>query len=297
MYGSTEGATQLRFQVNTGSLAVGASAYLDIAQNLSIVNRRRYRQGRLYVTKLSLVYPTAGAAGSTRLLKINSLPNVWPIRQSWKFGFDEYLDATKEEREAIKVARWFDFKHFFDKNHRDAGAAANLVAPVYDYSEALDATQEWDYTEIGNRTDGINDMSYGMLGSSSPDFLGLVDEYDVSQKADVAFPDPPGASTEIPYSDIHTQFSDLDADNLQDDNDRPPYNPEGIQFQLPEHYVALQNLNASGGTAYPIGLSTPFFIAPSGLVRLTNVGSDQVSFTLAVDCVSGSYQGVHAGRY
>ena len=302
MFGSSASATQTSFivQVPEGQWNSGDTKFVDLGQCLSLINRRSYRQGGLYPVSVSVEYPTPAAAGIVTKFQIQAAPNVYPVRKMWELGKEAFLEATKEERAMIKSAKWNDFKHYFDYEHASS-AVANLLPNCvrFDGTTSLQTTG-WEYTEVADRTTA-NDFVYGFFGNDSAQYLSMAVQYELSMEASQASPDPIAAQSNLPYEDILAQLDPDDAQNLQAINETPPYDPQALQFHMQNYHIGLQNLNATAGPATNLPTSTPIFIAPSGLLKVTNVGNttpgETTPFTLRFNLLAGGYRGIERGGY
>ena len=98
--------------------------YIDIAQCLSIVNRRQYRQGQNYAANNMTFYSADGGDATLEIL-----PHSWVTDNAISKA---YAAWTEQRREALKElpsasARWGDFKVFMDNLHVNSGVALNLT--------------------------------------------------------------------------------------------------------------------------------------------------------------------------
>ena len=122
-------------------------------------------------------------------------------------------------------------------------------------------------------------------------------QYELSMQASQASPDPIVAQAGIPYADILSQVDPEDASVLQEINETPPYNPQALQIN--EQTFKIGFMNASGsGSAFFLQSSTPFFYAPSGLIKITNTTGATISGgTIRVNCMHGKDRGFDLGGY
>jgi len=307
MYGSASGATQTSFTVPIPSTEDGASRYLDVTQCLSMINRKRFRQGRLVPVQISLdagqygvgapAQVTTLSAGTRMSWEIQAAPNVYSIRKSWKLAKKNFLEATEEEREMVNVARWNDFKHFYDEGHVTATVNANLKPVMFqtDGTTVL-MTSGVEYTQIANReVVGNPDMVFGFFGTSSPTYFSMTEEYQYGMQAAVTAPDPSTSLGDVPYSEIAAQIVDDDITNLQMINELPPYDSTLLQFHPQQYTVGYSNGQVAPSLALYQQTSTPYFLAPSGLIKITNVSGATHVATLRVDCLHGTDRGIETG--
>ena len=90
--------------------------YLDIARSLSRVNRKLFRQGRLYAIG-GITFHWKGAAATDNLVvSVATAPNTWVVRNAWTKGFALWRQMQKlvlDDNPSVK-GRWHDFKLLMD---------------------------------------------------------------------------------------------------------------------------------------------------------------------------------------
>jgi len=312
MYGSASTATQTSFALPIPSTDSGASQYVDLNQCASLLNRKLIKQQALVPVQVSLDTGGVGfdgedyhtsLSGATKMIwKIEALPNTYVTRKSWLLAKNAFLQATKEERAMIKTARWNDFKVHYDYPHAVAGFAANLLPDMArtDGTTQLQTTG-WEATLIADRETG-NEFTYGFFGDTSTYYLGMYEQYEFSMEASQASPDPILSYDEVPYSDILSQVDPEDATLLQEINETPPYDPNALQINPQIYHIGWQNasLAGSGSPLSPVSYlesTTPFFIAPSGLLKITNVSQSEHVATLRINLMAGRDRGLELGGY
>ncbi len=312
MYGSASTATQTSFALPIPSTDAGSSQYVDLNECASLLNRKLIKQQALVPVQVSLDTGGVGLdgqdyhtslTGATKMIwKIEALPNTYVTRKSFLLAKNAFLHATEEERAMIKTARWNDFKVHYDYAHAQAGFAANLLPDMArtDGTTQLQTTG-WDASHIADRETG-NEFVYGFFGASSTYYLGMYQQYELSMQASQASPDPIIAQTDIPYADILAQVDPEDAFVLQGYNETPPYDPQGLQINPQTYHIGWQNasLAGSGSPLSPVSYlesSTPFFIAPSGLLKITNVSQTDHVATLRINLMAGNDRGLELGGY
>jgi hypothetical protein len=316
MYGSASTATQTSFVLPIPSTDNGVSQYVDLNQCASLLNRKLIKQQALVPVQVSLEcggvgpdgvdYHTSLSASTKMVWKIEALPNTYVTRKSFLLAKAAFLEATKEEREMIKVARWNDFKVHYDYAHAVAGFGANLLPQmVRTDGTTLLQTTGWEASQIADR-ETANEFVYGFFGAASATYLGMYEQYQLSMEATVPSPDPVGASGDMPYADILAQVDPEDAAVLQGINETPPYSPNALQINPQTYHIGWQNASGSAGiggvgapTASYVESSTPFFIAPSGLLKITNVSGDGISHvgSIRINLMAGKDRGLELGGY
>ena len=95
----------------------GDSAYIDVAQHLSLLNRKLIRQGQIFrITNLRVF-----SQQTTEQLrfKVSVIPRTWMTRNSWvkaKALFDEMNAVAAQNVGGPSVfPKWHDFKVYMDR--------------------------------------------------------------------------------------------------------------------------------------------------------------------------------------
>ena len=140
----------LRYEL-TNSEAPGTetSHYIDLARDVSAINRRLYRQGRMYhvkrVTIVSSNTPNS-MAGSENRITFGTIPESWVAQQAWHRGFKTW---TKMQKDAQSLAAgdvratWNDFKVHLSYE----ASQATLLSPLDNGGNAVDQG-EWIYSRM-----------------------------------------------------------------------------------------------------------------------------------------------------
>lgn len=288
------GATQRRiFYSTSGSGALvpsGASAgatvltdvsYVDVTKDLSLCNHRLYRQGRVPMVRVGFTGPF-GSSVTNAAVAIQSLPNVWQVRKAHQLALKEYLRATKEERRRTGQARWHDFKVWYDDGMRTGN---HTLVPL----GITEGSAEWNYSEIAEENG--NERRFKFIGSTDSNAYGMIAEYDSAADTDDDSPDNPGSTT--PYAQLSPDVQSENTDNLLDEGDAPPYNPDALQTQTPLRIIAQ-------GFGKSDQLVSDWFPAPCGLLKFEaaiTTSENLVDDTLGglfVEVMAGDYKGIHA---
>lgn len=256
------------------------SKLLEVDKALSRLNKRMYRQGRYYQTKIDLD-PT-----STETFSVFALVDSWPVQKAFQMAYKQYLNNTSEERKRLgdnMVGRWEDFRvspgiagpHDFLVPTLYAGgaAAAKIIGGEFNFANVVD--------ETGTR--------YGFSwGPGTPGATyGLLDEYN---KAAITQDSPNTPSATGPYDNLQPGDSSLTYFDLQNDGNAPPYVPNTVHQVTP--WVKIAQLGASATGVQK--LSTGFFNAPCGLVWIQATSNDASVTDLSFTVKLGDYKGVHA---
>ena len=297
----------LAFQIPAGI------SYVDLAAELSKVNRRLYRQGYVYaVESFQVILPVGMKATDVASCVVSTIPNTWVSQNAWKKGFRTWMDQTNEFGDGAGRSlkgKWSDFKIYMDDTHSSGttNACVDLAGDAY-------VTGEWTYSNFVYDDAGTTrSPAIHMIGTSTDDTeIGLIQAYGESRNYPSGGPSNPAEMATGFYSQFHTDesddmFEDLGND-LRDQNDLPPYD----QDQYPGGHdnadhaipVVYGSVNATQGSAM-----LPGCIAPCGLLRfdtaelaLDNAGSADGVYALGapstlaviVTLAAGPYRGVLA---
>lgn len=215
--------------------------YFDLAQAMSIINRRFYRQGiNVAVSDFKLV-STAGATGR---VSISRVPHTWVAANAWKKAFEAW---NKQQKQALAEsgapgarAKFSDFKVYLDSDHVSAG---NQLPINIDNTPVTPG--EWEYSQIvipNSGAPGNNDERYlHFVGQNfnGTDSRGIIEGYADSRSYPQS-PDPvdPGLDSNSNWLAKMFDVGDNQGeviDNATDKNDELPYpqvNYPGGQNQL-----------------------------------------------------------------
>jgi len=284
------------------------SSYIDLAEGLSQVNRRAYRQGMEYaVGKVTFVFEGNPQQILNVQLSCFTAGDTWTVHNAWKKAYAHWIAQQRRARRLIGQSAkptWEDFKVYLDDAHR-AGTSLGVLAG----DGGAVGTGEWDYSkllyEVDNNT--VYEPYLHLIGGdvSSTD-VSLILAYQES-RATVQSPDPDlpaDYSHGTIYSDMATDqdlVADEVAQNMEDENDEPPYDQDdypGNDTNSDAPWV--QDFGIASSTL-PSGV-VPGFVAQCGLIRLQLLGHDVAdgaagtapSTTVQVHLVPGGYKGVAA---
>ena len=301
--------TQLAYLVPNGD------SYIDLAKDLSKVNRRLYRQGMTYVVQDIQVGVGVGmTATDVQQFTFGTAGNSWVVHNAWSKGFDAWRKQTRETSRAtgIPAGKWNDYKVYLDDSMEDG-----TILEPYAGDGAVYIAGEWEHSKLVFDDDGTErEFKMHLIGSSNladtnnESGIGLIQEYQNS-RARVGSgnePDVPSAASDTIYAKLFAtdEMSDMLVDNVEGDNDSPPYDqaayPGGdtnADAAVPQR---VGSVNATMSTSI-----LPGFIAPCGLIKVATAEIqldssspavyEQVSASTAlviVTVASGPYRGVLA---
>ena len=296
--------------------------YIDIAQCLSLVNRRFYRQGMQYAVS-DLEMNSDGVV--TNL--VYRMPETWIVASAWEKCMRHWLEQQNtfalESGIESTTAAYRDFKVYLDEDHTvlPGGMLGNAVPQGTRDLAALPANTyyEWDNSQITIPNDGgagvTTERTFHMIGADvGSTSAGMIEAYAESRSR--PFAEDPNV-VDVPSGGILGQMEDVGDDapelafNLQKHNNRPPYvigdhtatefYPGGSEWAVvpiphTETIMTIRNTAPTGGifhTTY-----SPGFLANCGLLRLQITYPDGDNLPTAVffkvGLMGGSYKGVAA---
>ena len=250
-------------------------SYADIAKDLSQMNRRLYRQGMTYVVQDLQIGQTVGmtATDITRVT-VSTIPNSWIAHNAWTKAFRAWRGQVRELTDHLGSGvegKWADFKIYLDDSMEDG-----TILDPYAGDAAVFLAGEWDHSKLVFDDDGTErEFKMHMVGSTNladtneESAIGLIHEYQIS-RAMVNAEDPDtftSLSDGIYAKMIGTdEMSDMLVDNLEDDNNNPPYDqdeyPGGHSNADVAHPARILSCNATQST-----VQAPGFIVPCGLLK------------------------------
>ena len=289
------------------------SHFIDLAAAMSAVNKRFYRQGLYYYIKSISVVETSG---DTKV-QFGTAPDCWHIPQAWRLGkrnWDKMNELAAGGTTGLDriTGSYHDFKIYLNANHRtDPDVTVPDNGP-----ESLDGTpdydnEEWVYSKINSLFPANDDEDNNadrdtfdimLLGTSHVAGAGGADEF-----AAVSLCKSYLTQKAIIRSDVPYQFDDIGddpllrifdttdnlrdtVDDLQDDNDRPPYNNDATYSDT------IMRAQCSVGPTSSKQATMPGFCVPFGLLEvLTTCGNDN-TVKVMIEMAPGPYHGVYAER-
>ena len=307
--------------------------YIDLMQSHSLVNRLFARQGmNVLVENLEIGVQPGGAFEAT----VFRLPQHWACVNAWTKTmalWKKQQDDTAEEAGLEStIARYRDFKIYFDAGHKDAGFGANLLPAGFVTTDAAGTNEsyEWFDSEIVIPNDAVvgntTERELFMLGDDDGNGIGMIKAYAESrQRPQQTDPN----IVDVATAGIFGQMFDVGDDdnvvitNMQDANDVPPYlmGMDGTEEYYPGgSFQGIGPSNASGlvlaGQMVDIISvnashnyntdSTGSFAAPCGLIKIVinangvaiqnpaDLGDAPFSIWIKVKLAPGHYQGIAA---
>ena len=304
----------LKYTIASGTSQ--SAAYINIAKDLSAINRQLFRQARMYKVKSLTIVDN----DQEKFVQVGIAPDSWAMRNAVKRCFarwNEMNNQVLDDQPSLK-ARWNDFKPYLSKRHFDAekGTAGTTETPedingnnlqygewTYSMFESPDGTSSVDGYEVavlGNHAaNGPGDFTRVGLIQSYGDARGTVNRFEPNIQTGPASDDPL-----VNLLDAGTQFDEI-AENIIQEGNSPPYKivpsspvptPGGTYAgsggNMPEELM-IAEFNSSSTTE---GVQRIFgFNVPLGVIRIDHeVTSGSTNFTVIVEVAEGDYKGVHS---
>lgn len=318
----TPAVRYLRYNLtNSESPGTETSHYIDLARDLSAINRRLYRQGRDYHVKRVSIVSSNTIAGTTHAdlssfpgvstftqnagrITVATLPDTWVVRNAWRRGFETWNKMNNRvlkgpnDQASIKP-KYHDFKI------RGIGSYAPTPAYVVPLDNGSNPVVlgEWTYSEMvsPDGTTSSDGFLLHMLGShiggaGTRTSVSLVQSYANSRATvDVNEPNMANVDSDDPLMNLFDDGTVVDeiVDNLKNDNEDMPYDNvdyPGEGSNMPQPLVVHQTtLGADGRT------SVGGFNAICGLleVEITSPLPGDV-YSVLVELAPGNYRGIAA---
>ena len=281
-------------------------SYIDIAESLSRVNRRAYRQGMQYaIGRITFGYASNPEAVSQVALAVFTAGDTWVVHNAWTKAKAHWMSQQRQARKLIGQSAkptWEDFKVYLDDTHRAAGNVSVVAGDGGGVSSG-----EWDYSQlIWEADDNSIDRPYLHLigGDVSTTDWGLILGYQQSRAT--VQPEDPDLPTEYStnmYAKLATDenlVADEVANLMEETNDEPPYDQDdypGNDTNSDSPWV--QDVAVAAAQAPVGGISG--LVAECGLLKFNLTARDATgqvvtapSTLLMLHLVPGPYKGILA---
>ena len=309
----------LRYQLNgpvDPASTPEKSRFIDIAKDLSAVNRRLYRQGKVYQIANITITSRNTVDG---LVSFSTAPDTWVTRAAWRRGFQMHQHMQNlvldNPGQKSRKGRYNDFKVYLSNDHRLAD-----IERARDNGNNLAGSGEWVYSKF-QTPDGaaarssdefVSHLLGGHVGSAgSRDSVGLVLSYgEARATVNVDSPNVDSDGSDDPLLNLFDSGSQVDeiAANLESDGDQAPYKitQGGSLATLGDHYPGgpsnlpkpmvnrVAGIGQQGGSSAPT-VMLPGFTAIAGLLEVeiqSTIPND--TFDIVIELAPGSYKGVAA---
>ena len=287
--------------------------FIDIAQALSAINRKFYRQGVYYYVNSVEIYNN-----ETGVVDLHTLPDTWVTKNSHSRGFQLFqkMNAMSDGPvSSVGRPKYHDFKVFMDQRHAAQGASTPPSLHTINAGSSAITSDDWVYSQFvsadddGDTSQEADNFTVHIAGGhvgSSDDWtsVGLIRSYGESRRT-VQPTNAPGSASNIPDQSVSAdpmmnifdfsseeQMNDI-VDNLTTDNDAPPYD---FNVYVGETNTNLQHV-ARVGTEIGVGRvgRAAGFCAPFGLICVDPSGVE-TAFRVVLNLAVGTYHGVYAER-
>lgn len=301
----------LHYRLNhTGDSA--DSHYFDLFKDLSMTNRRLYRQGQMLHVKSVTIQDST----QTSNVKINVVPDTWVSRRAWKrakFIFDEMNEeALKSTGRNLQLPTYHDFKVQMNASMKtDPDFLSNTPG---DHNANVAQAGEWTYsqfeTDAGQYTTGFLGGDSDTDGNGGIDYVGLIQSYGETKSvpnAPMFLEDTDGEDDRLSrvLSGLDDEPEEI-IENLHTDNDRPPYcvfgsGADGDETTLGDAFPgASMNMPSStcvgmlavGGNSNPDVMRMGAFQAICGLVEVETTSASNNTIDIIFEVAVGNYKGV-----
>lgn len=296
--GTTSGSTQLNWAVAQSTDGPPQqNTLVQVDRHLNLVNRRLYRQHKVYTCKVELSNPNE----DQQPIGVYVLRNTWAVRKAIAEAKRVYDEAVKEERAVVGNARWHDFRiSAFDAwGNANFALPFNVNGPAQEYRPVSEGPLgEYDYSIIAttDATGAEQLKPFKLQDSSTTTAFSIWEEFQNMGPRTSATP----VSASLGGYDRArgTDFEDSNVNRLLDAGNQAPYNPENLGLDTPWVKVGEIGRLATGGMI----TSTGYFEAPLGLIVLEGYqlfGSSGAPLPLRTQIVEvcvkdGDYKGVAA---
>lgn len=294
------------------------SFYIDLAKDLSAINRRLYRQGRCYHVKRVSIVSSNTIAGMTHVdqseipgvstftqnagrVTLSTIPYSWSAVGAWKRAFKAWqkMQALVVDATGTKVTpTWNDFRVYLSNDHR----TGTVLNPLDNGGNGISGG-DWSYSRYHSPdgTTSADTFNLHMLGAhvgSSGSFtsIGLIQSYgDGRATVQLNNPNVPAALDDDPIANLFddgTQVDEIAAD-LRTIGEDAPYDTvqyPGSGSNHPKPLVVQQTTLGADGRA-----SVGGFTAMCGLIEVetTSPIEDDV-YSILVELAPGKFRGIAA---
>lgn len=282
--------------------------YIDLAACLSAINRRLYRQGRMYHVANVSVHDSAADLE----IRFTTIPNNWTSARGWTMAYNAWraqvADALENQPEGSPdvEGKWADFKVYMNNDHKDD---VDKPKPVDCEGNALvmyafGADNEWFYTQVQTRVDGTayTNLNFVMCGAhnvANNGEIGVIKGLEDLWATQAYEPVDPAGFDESPILGMGLENKNEEIlDAIMDENDQPPYSYLDMVGTTDNMPAPLTCRETSITTAENEMAMVGGFPVPLGLICVeTKCGSSGNTVGICVELVPGKYQGVQSESY
>lgn len=273
----------------------GTTKFIDFACDFSHLNRKFMRQGNVFALRVEILQMDDADMTNDHSLAIWAMPNTWQIRKAWHLGFKAWRKQTAQviQEHGIKPGRWSDFKIQYNPAHAAAGRLypSSPVAGGGSGMSYITSGRDWSYSKVVDQ-DSEQDYTFTMFAHggalATSNAFSLWTAYDTL--ADQV-PEDPQTTNASPFHTILFDVGDnagnlAIADNIENDNDNPPYPNINLWTQEQFYRISQNGFHPQ---------STGFMEVPCGLLQLTN-NAAAGDIAIKVTAAAGPNEGILAER-
>lgn len=315
----TPAVRHLRYEIeNSNTENLETSHFIDIARDLSAINRRMMDQGRIYhIAKITVVSSNTIAGwtvadlssfpGITEFrenagfVSVSVAPTSWTVINAARKGRELYERQLKEGTKAVefKKGRW---NHFKVRGLHSGTYQPTFEVPIDNGGNALQLG-EWVYSDFHSPdgTSGSDAYKCHLLGghvgsAGSYTSVGLVESYGNTRSTVNGQPRAvSSADTDDPLANLFDDGTASDERFLEatQNGDLPPYDLDeyaGGAGNMPKPIVVQHGTLGSDGRCTLGG-----FAAVHGLIELeikSPIPND--TYSVLIELKAGSYKGIAA---
>lgn len=287
--------TRLRF-AQTGQGENNGLYYIDLARELSKVNRKLHRQKQIYTVLGGYYVDSQGSR-----IDFNVAPHTWVTKRAVNRGFAiwrKHVAKALEHTEGLTSGKYSDFKVYLNNNH---GSGAMLAARDAHGNEITSG--EWDYSTLisddpdsdGRAADEFDLHIVGPHSGNNDDWarIGLMKSWVDSRPLPETNDQPNNTANSVadPLNNLFdiSDTKDDRIDLVSEEGDQRPYDEDTFFGYFSDTNSGSQQNLQRVGTAFTVADSValapvPGFQAICGLIQI-NVSAG-TAWELVIDVES-----------
>ncbi len=287
-------------------LMVDGVNYIDVASDLSKINRRAYSQGMQYaIGRVEFSFTGKPAQADTVFLAAYTAGDTWVVHNAWRKARSHWLQQQRRARRLIGQSAkpaYEDYKVYLDDAHRSAGTLATIAA-----DNGAVGPGEWDYSVLHVEAEdhSISEWYMHIIGNDigSTDKSLILGYQQSRATVQAESPDLPTEFSTNMYAQLADDLDDVAAhvaDDMEDENDEPPYDLDDYPGNDTNSDVPWTQ-EIAVASAYAPNATLGGFVSECGLIKFILSGwtaqGDQVSapsVSVLVTLVPGKYKGIMA---
>lgn len=290
----------LRYQLAHTGANQNDSHYIDLARDLSMVNRRFYRQGLYYyVSKITVHNQTDS------WVKFCTANDSWVTKNAWIKAFKLWMEHNKKPASNTQHGAYSDFKIYLNSYHEDNADRPNPIMSADSGAEIeIGPPNEWRHSRF--YSDDGDDFKCHLIGPTAVSLgnvssLGLIDDYRIGRYTVPEFSPPNDGDGDPSESVLNNLFNasgqhDNLIQELETANDETPYEIEMLLGDASRGQTMLQAQCATSPSSGQVA-SVGGFCVPFGLLEIVtkSISADD-TIGITVEMSPGPYKGVFAER-